>query len=434
MHQQGSGRFEVGGKRASYVLFICAMLHAMCSADWQILAVLIEPMRRDMGLNDTQVGLVSSVYFLGVILFVIPLSYLVDVWSRKNMLGLMAIFWSTCTMLTGAASGFVFLLVARLGVGIGEAGFGPGSTALVSASYPEDRRARKLGILNAFITVGVVLGLAIGGYVSTHYGWRTSFQVLGIAGIGLGILAFFMQDYSLQKEDGRFVHGSLLANLRELAGIRTLRWLCVGLGMNAVMQVSVSTWLPALLMRAYDIHEDKAGYLVGAFTIVGLVGPILGGIAADRWQRRCAGGRMRLAAVAAGMAAVFLWLSLAAGLDLHNRALMYFSVAMMSLHSICVGMAFPAAAATVQDMVPARSRSLAWGASIAALFLLGGAWGPLLVGTLSDEMGSDYLGIGAGLAATGIFGLLASGIWWITARHMRADSATVQADAAPALP
>ncbi|MEJ8853901.1 MFS transporter [Variovorax robiniae] len=424
MREEESGRFEVGGKRAFYVLAICSLLHAMCSADWQVMAVVLEPMRRDMALSDAQVGLASSAYFLGVIFFVIPVSHLVDAWSRRYMLGLTAIFWSACTLFTGMAGGIASLLVARLGVGVGEAGFGPGSTALVSASFPEEQRARKLGILNAFITVGVFLGVTGGGYLSAKYGWRMPFYVFGVAGIVLGILAFFMQDYRLPRSDNSdTVGGSLLANLRQLIRIRTLRWVWVGLGMNAVLQVSVSTWLPALLMRAYDLQEDKAGYLMGAFTAIGLLGPILGGIVADRWQRRHPGGRMRLAATGAAMASVFLWLSLVAGLDRHNEVLMYFGAAMMSLHSIGVAMAFPAAAAAVQDIVPAKFRSLAWGASIAALFLLGGAWGPLLVGTLSQAFGDGYRGLAIGLAATGLFGLLASGIWWAAARQMRHDRA-----------
>jgi len=104
------------------------------------------------------------------------------------------------------------------------------------------------------------------------------------------------------------------------------------------------------------------------------------------------------------------------------------------LHSIGVGMAFPAAAATVQDIVPARFRSLAWGASIAALFLLGGAWGPLLVGSVSGALGDGYRGIASGLAATGLFGLLASAIWWVNARHIRLDGAIIRPDAGSCLP
>lgn len=96
----------------------------------------------------------NAVFFLGVIVFTLPVAHYVDVWSRKKMIGLMAIVWSAFTLGTAWIGGFVGLLVTRFGVGAGEAGFQPGGTALVSASYPEEQRGLKLGIFNLFITVG----------------------------------------------------------------------------------------------------------------------------------------------------------------------------------------------------------------------------------------------------------------------------------------
>lgn len=389
------------------------------------MSVVLQPMKVDLQLTDAQIGIANSAFFIGVILFTLPAAHLIDVWSRKIMIGLMAISWSVFTLGTGFASGFTSLLLTRLGVGVGEAGFGPGGTALVSASYPESKRGLKLGIFNVFITVGVVLGVVAGGYLSANFGgWRTPFYVLGIPGIVLGVLAFFMQDYSLKTTEGApFRHESLLSNLKELLRIKTLRWLFVGLGMYAVLQISVGTWFPSLLMRAYDIKEDKAGLVMGVVTIFGLSGPILGGFLADRWQQRHPGGRMRLAAVSIAIASVFVFLVLLAALDVNNRALMIFCAVMMPLHSIFVGMALPAVAATSQDVVAPHLRGLSWGAATVALFLLGGAWGPLLVGSVSDHYDGGYRGLALGLAFTGLFGLVASRLWWIAARHVEADTA-----------
>ena len=426
---QESGSFVVGGSRATYVLVICSLLNALAYADWQVMAVVLQPMKVDLGLSDVQVGIANTAYFIGIIVFTLPVAHLVDVWSRKKMIGLMAIAWSAFTLCTGLVGGLASLVVARLGVGIGEAGFGPGGTALVSASYPESSRGQKLGIFNMFITVGVILGVIAGGYLSAHFGgWRTPFYVFGVPGIVLGVLAFFMQDYSLQKADGaRFVHASFAVNLRQLLRIRTLRWLYLGLGMYAVLQISVGTWFPSLLIRAYDIKEDKAGLVMGVVTIVGLAGPILGGLLADKWQHRYSGGRMRLAAISIAVASVFMLLVLLAAFDLHNKALMFFCAAMMPLHSIAVGVAMPAVAATTQDVVPMELKGLAWGAALVALFLLGGAWGPLLVGAISDHVDGGYKGLALGLAVTGVFGFIASWIWFVTARHVDADVAQAKA-------
>ncbi len=424
MRIQESKNFKIGGPRATYVLVICSLLNAVAYADWQVMAVVLQSIKRDLGLSDSQIGAVNSAYFLGIIVCTLPVAHLVDAWSRKKMIGLMALAWSGFTLATGFAGGFASLLLTRLGVGIGEAGYAPGGTALVSASYPESQRARKLGVFNLFITVGVILGVIVGGYLSAHHGWRTPFVVFAVPGIVLGVLAFFMQDYRLERDAGQArAHGSILANLKLLLSVPTLRWMYFGLGMFAVLQVSVGTWFPSLLMRAYDIKEDKAGLVMGVVTIFGLAGPILGGVLADRWHQRVPGGRMRLASASIAIAAVFMLLVLLAGLDLSNKPLMMFCAAMMPLHSIFVGMAFPAVAATSQDVVPPHLKGLSWGAAMVALFMLGGAWGPLLVGAVSDRLAGGYQGLAIGLAVTGVFGFIASWAWFVTARHVEADMA-----------
>jgi MFS family permease len=315
------------------------------------------------------------------------------------------------------------LLIARFGVGVGEAGFAPGGTALVSASYPEHKRGQKLGIFNMFITVGIILGAIVGGYLSAHAGgWRTPFYVFAVPGFILGVLAFFMQDYRLKEADGsNFVHPSMLSNLRELWRIRTLRWLYLGLGMYAVLQISVGTWFPSLLMRAYHVKEDLAGLVMGVVTIIGLAGPLLGGIIADRWQKRQPGGRMRLAATTIAIASVFLLLVLLAALDIHNRPLMFFCALMMPFHSVFVGMALPAVAATTQDVAPAHLKGFSWGTAMLALYVLGGAWGPFLVGAISDAVGGEFKGLALGMAVAGLFGFIASALWALTARHVEQD-------------
>ena len=429
MKIESTATFRVGGPRATYVLVICSLLNAVAYADWQVMSVVLQPMKVALGLTDTQVGIVNFAYFLGIILCTLPVAHLVDAWSRRKMIGLMALAWSGFTFLTGRVGGFFGLVIARAGVGIGEAGFAPGGTALVAASYPEEKRGRALGIFNMFITIGVILGVVVGGYLSAnHGGWRTPFIVFAIPGIALGLLAFFMQDYKLTKPDGSaVVHESLWSNLKELLAIPTLRWLYLGLGMYAVLQISVGTWFPSLLMRTYGIKEDKAGLVMGVVTIIGLAGPILGGILSDRWHARMASGRMRVAAVSIAIAAVFMLLVLLAGLDLENKPLMYFCAAMMPLHSIFVGMALPAVAATTQDVVPAKLKGLAWGTAMVALFLLGGAWGPLLVGGVSDAYGGPYQGLALGLAITGLFGFIAAALWLKTERHVQADMARAKA-------
>jgi MFS family permease len=424
MKIQESDSFKIGGPRANYVLIICSLLYAAQYADFQVMAVVLQPMKIALGLSDGQVGLIVAAYFIGIIVAILPASHMIDTWSRKKTIGLMAFVWSIFTLTTGLAGGLIMLVLSRFGVGLGEAGFAPGGTALVSASYPEEKRGQKLGIFNTFVTIGVIVGVVLGGYLSAHHGgWRTPFYIFAIPGIALGILAFFMQDYRLQNDDGsNFKHEPLGPNLKQLLKIPTLRWMYLGLGMYAVLQFSVGTWFPALLMRAYPIKEDVAGLIMGVVTLFGLTGPILGGILADRWQRKHPGGRMRLAALSIAMAAVFMLLVLLAATHIHNRPLMFFCALMMPLHSISVGMPLPAVAATSQDVVPPKLRGLSWGVGVLALFLLGGAWGPLMVGAISEGVGGGYQGLAFGLALAGLFGFIASWLWFRTERHVENDA------------
>jgi MFS family permease len=429
MKIQESDQFKVGGPRATYVLIICSLLYAIAYADWQVMAVVLQPMKVALGLTDAQIGGLNSAYFLGIILCSLPVAHLVDVWSRKKMIGLMAFIFSIFTVATAFVGGFVSLLLVRFGVGVGETGVPPAGTALISASYPEEKRGAKLVIFNAFITVGIIFGVIMGGFLSANYGgWRTPFYCFGIPGIILGILAFFMQDYKLQTADGSaVVHESFLTNLKQLLKIPTLRWLYFAVGMYCALQISVGTWFPAVLMRTYNVKEDVAGLVMGVVTILGLLGPIGGGILADRWmKKRGGGGRMLLASVSVASAVVFLFLVLLAVFDITNKNLMIFCAIMMPLHSICSGMAFPAAGATSQDVVPARLKGLAWGVGIVACFVLGGAWGPLVVGGISDAYGGGYQGLALGFAVAGLFGLLASFLFFKTSRHVANDMKKVK--------
>ena len=423
MKIQESNNFKVGGPRATYVLIICSLLYALRYADWQIMAVVLQPMKIELGLTDTEAGLVGTAFFIGIMLFTLPIAHLIDVWSRKKTLGLFAFVWSIFTVATGFTSGLAALFVARFGVGVGESVISPGGTALISASYPEEKRSQKLGIFNTFITVGIIVGAIGGGYLSANFGgWRTPFIVFGIPGVILGILAFFMQDYRLKEADGsEFIHDSLFSNLKQLGKIPTLRWLYVGLGMFAVMQMSVLTWFPALLMRAYHINEEKAGLIMGLVTIIALVGPILGGILADKWQKQRPDGRIHLAAVSIVATSVFLLLMLLAALNVSSRGLLVFCSLMLPLYSICSGMALPAVAATTQDVVPDGLKGLSWGVAMLALYLLGGAWGPLMVGVISDAFHGGYQGLALGLALAGLFGFIAGAMWFMTERHVEID-------------
>jgi MFS family permease len=414
--------FQVGGPKATYVMVICSLLFMVNYMDRQIMAAVLQPMKIDLGLTDFQAGLANTMFYLGVLIFVVPVAHWIDKWSRKKMIGLMAFCWSAFTMFTGFSGSFIQLLSARLGVGLGESGFGAGGTALIAASYPPEKRAAKIGIFNTFITVGILVGMVAGGYVSVHFGgWRTAFYAFAIPGIILGILAFFMQDYKIKKDAKASATPSFLQNMKSLFANRSLRLIYVGYGFFAVVVFSYLTWLPALLMRAYGIDEAKAGLVAGALSILTLIGPILGGLFADKWQSKSTGGRMRLAAVGILTASAALWFAFLTVHDIGNKSMMIFSFVMLCVYGIASGMPNPAVMASTQDVVRPEQKGLASGAAYFCMMLFGGAFGPAMVGKLSDLFGGGYKGIVYGLYVASLFGVAAAIIWWRAAKRVGAD-------------
>jgi MFS family permease len=425
MKEQKKADFQVGGPKATYVMVICSLLFMVNYMDRQIMAAVLEPMKIDLGLTDFQAGLANTMFYLGILLFVVPVAHWIDKWSRVKMIGLMAFCWSGFTMFTGFSSSLISLLVARLGVGLGESGFGAGGTALIAASYPPEKRAAKIGIFNVFIYVGILVGMVAGGYISVHFGgWRTAFYVFAVPGVILGILAFFMQDYSIKKHKDAPAAHSFAKNIKSLYNNKSLRLIYVGYGLFAVLIFSYLTWLPALLMRAYGINEAKAGLIAGGLALFSLIGPIFGGLFADKWQSKSAGGRMKLAAVGILASSAALWFAFLTVHDVNNKPMIIFSAVMLVVYGIVSGMPNPAVMASTQDVVRPEQKGLASGAAYFCMMLFGGAFGPAMVGKLSDVFGGGYKGIVYGLYVATLFGVAAAIVWWRAAKRVGADMET----------
>ena len=196
--------YKTGGASAKYILVICTLLYVINYIDRQVFSVVLQPMKVELGLTDTQCGLAQTIFILGMAFFSFPVAYLVDRWSRNKTISIMALLWSLFTFLTGFARSFTTLIIPRSLVGVGESGFTAGGVAMVSAAYPQEKRARMLGIFNIGIPLGAAIGVIAGGAISAAMGWRWAFYIFAIPGVILGILAFFMHDY---KTPTRFGHG-----------------------------------------------------------------------------------------------------------------------------------------------------------------------------------------------------------------------------------
>ena len=418
-----STEYKTGGWSAHYVLIVCTLLYVINYMDRQVFAVILQPMKMELGLTDAQCGLASTVLILGMAFFSFPISYLVDRWSRRKAIGIMAILWSAFTFATGLAKNFIGVLIPRAFVGLGEAGFVPGGTAMITASYPKEKRGWAMGIFHIAIPLGAAAGVIMGGILSVKMGWRTPFLFFAIPGVILGIMAFFMKDYKTveQPDVAAGIKGFYIA-LVDVLKLPTMRWYYIALGIAVFMTSSVLIWLPSLMMRMLNITEDKAGILFGAIGLAAIIGAPLGGFLADFWQKKNPRGRMYIPAVA----------YIVGGALLIVVILTRFSplgIALAVLYGICAAMAMPAIAAISQDVVPVAHKGLSMGLAIFAQYMLGGAWGPYVVGAVSDALGGGADGLGIAVALCGAFGILAGVLFIVASRTYPEDSQKVKNEA-----
>jgi len=381
-----------------------------------VFSVILQPMKMELGLTDAECGLASTVLILGMALFSFPIAHMVDRWSRRKAIGLKAILWSGFTFHTGLATNFITVIIPRAFVGLGEAGFVPGGTAMIGASYAKEKRGRALGIFHIAIPLGAAAGVMLGGVISASYGWRTPFFYFAIPGVILGILAFFMKDYKTTVEAGASTGAKgFFTALGNVLKIPTVKWFYPALGLAVFMSTSVLIWLPSLIMRVMNVNEATAGMLVGGIGLTAIIGAPLGGVLSDVWRKKDTRGRMYVPAVSYLASAVLIVIVI----------LTKFSplgIALAVLYGIVASMAVPAFATVSQDIVPVAHKGLSMGLVVFAQYSFGGAWGPWLIGWLSDLLGGGAEGLSLAVILSAIVGVV-GGIFFLVAARTYPDDA-----------
>lgn len=414
--KQNPTSYASGGWNSHFILILCTLLYMLNYMDRQVLSAVQEVMKTDLGLSDTQVGIIQTVFLMSIAVFSLPVAFMADRWSRRKALGCMAVTWSFFTYMTSLGKSFLGIFLPRAFVGVGEAGFAAAGTAMITAAYPESARSRVMGIFNIAVPLGAAIGVILGGYISVHFGgWRAPFVVFAVPGILLGIAALFLKDYKTVIEVDEFgKKKKFIGSAFQLFRIPSLKWLFIGYGMMQIMVFSMLIWSPTFIMRAHHIREDKAGMIVGIIGMMAIVGALLGGVLADWWQKRNRRGRMLLPSITIALSSVFL---IAAYL-LEFRG---WGLVMGIMYGILAVMSAPALGAVTQDVVRPGMKSSAWGMVVLTQYVFGGGWGPVIVGMLSDHLGGGVAGLKIALIIASCGGLLAGLFYWLASRHYPAD-------------
>lgn len=253
-------------KYRGYVLFILTGVYVFNFIDRQILVILQESSKQDLGLSDTQLGLMSGFSFaIFYVSFGIPIARLADKANRRNIIAVSLIIGSGMTAISGRAQNFIQLLLARIGVGIGEAGGSPPAHSIISDLYPPEKRAAAMAVYSTGISIGILVGFLCGGWVNEYFGWRTAFLVVGVLGILYALILRFTVRETPRGLSENIKNTDELPSMKELLrllwGSRAFRFLALGSGMAAYSQYAISSWLPPFLARIHNMGSGKNRHL-----------------------------------------------------------------------------------------------------------------------------------------------------------------------------
>lgn len=405
-----------------YVLSVLVAVYVMNFVDRQILAIVLEDVKAELGVSDTVMGLLSGPAFaMFYTLAGIPIARWADRGSRRFIIALGLTVWSAMTAACGLARTTGQLALARFGVGIGEAAGTPPSHSLISDYFPPERRATALSIYGMGIYLGVLFGFLGGGYIRDTFDWRTAFLVAGAIGLPLALLLRF----TIREPDrGASEHTAVDTEtppmrevLRILFAQRSFRWLTLAACFQALSGYAILSWAPTFLIRVHEMGYTEIGVKFGLIAgLGGAFGVTAGGVLADRLGARDARWYVWmpaiLALVSAPLAIPFYLLS-----DT-NLALTAF-VPFYVLGNMYVGPLWSLA----QGLVPVRMRAVASASLLTVLNIFGLGLGPLLVGMLNDALAETYgaHAIRYSLLAMAGLGALAAPLFLLCARTLREE-------------
>jgi len=351
--------------------------------DRAVPAIVLEPMRKEWSLSDLQLGIISAAFTVVYAVAGIPLGRLADTRSRKTIMGLGLIVWSGFTAAGAAAGGFVSFLLTRIGVGIGEASYAPAATALIGDLFPANKRSRAMGIFMLGLPLGLLLAFfTVGAMVKAFGSWRAPFVIAMIPGLVIALLMFTIREPERGAAETHASSEAPIANpIRKVLGIRTMWWIILaGIAANFAAYATNAFMVP-LMQRFFGLPLEMAAVSTGVIVgLTGLVGLTAGGWVGDRMHERSDRGRLVLGAVSLLLAAIATWFALRLGADQVGAFIAIFSVGWLLQYIYYISL-YPA----VQDIVEPRLRATAVAVLFAALYLLGGAFGPMVVGFLSDR-------------------------------------------------
>ncbi|MCP4007197.1 MAG: MFS transporter [bacterium] len=395
------GEPEITPGYANYVLGVLFVVYVFNFIDRQILNILLEPIKKDLGVSDTAMGFLTGIAFAAFYSIAgIPIARLADRWVRRSVIAIGLTLWSLFTTLSGLPSQFWQMALARIGVGVGEAAGSPPSHSLIADYFPPERRATALAIYASGIHFGVLFGFLIGGWINEFFGWRWAFFVVGAPGILLAIvLRLTVREPPRGYSEATASNAGAAAAIEKMPSVKevfaflwempSFRHLSIAAALTAFSGYGMSTWGPAFLIRVHGMGTGEVGSWLGPLTgVFGALGAFVGGYLSDRRGAADERWYLWLPALASLIGLPFALLFLLSPDPVFGLLAGFAPSAIMG--AMWLGPTF----SMVQTLSKLRMRAVASAILLFIINMIGMGLGPQAVGVMNDTVFASY-GTGA---------------------------------------
>ena len=372
-------------------LAILTGLNFLNYLDRFIPAAILPTILRELGLTDTEGGLLQTLFILTFVVVSPVAGWLGDRASRFRLAALGVFIWSAATFASGLAPTYLVLVVARAIIGVGEASYVVVTPSLLSDFYPTSRRSSVLAIFYAAIPIGSALGYVLGGQIAAHFGWRYAFFVAGVPGAALAGLLFFLRDPPRgakdekpepKEKDGSVSSVVIIAGVvRKLISRRSFVYNVVAQTIYTFAVGGLAVWMPTYFVRERGLPEASAATVFGGvLALAGFAGTLLGGRLGDKLGRRYADGHFLLSGGSLVASLPFTLLAVLSSTPAIFWPAMFVTLTLLFLNSGPLN-------AAMANVLPAEMRGRGFAFNTLAIHLLGDAFSPTLIGIASDHIG-----------------------------------------------
>ena len=381
MNEPVSGGISPGARR--YALAVLAVVYMFNFVDRQILAILLPSIKEEFQVGDTVLGLLAGTAFaLFYVGLGVPIARLADRWNRRNLIALAVAVWSGMTALSGLAANIWQLGLARIGVGIGEAGCSPPAHSMIADMYPPERRSSAMGVYTLGISAGIMLAYLAGGWVVQNMGWREAFIIIGLPGLLLALIVRFTLHEPLRgASERRHDSGSqpeLMVVTRFLLARKSFLYMATAAGLSAFVGYSIVNFMPSFISRSFGVGIAITGFWLGIiYGIAGGAGFYFGGYFADRIGRR--GHRKAMLFIAASTVASAL-----SYLGVFLASTLIMCLTLLVVPTVISNFYLAPVLSQTQSLVSLRMRAVASSLVLLIINIIGLAMGSPITGFISD--------------------------------------------------